>query len=32
MKYKIDRRNKFNIQIDQAKSGLALLIDYNTLT
>jgi hypothetical protein len=28
MKYKIGRCNKLNIQIDQAKSGLALLIDY----
>jgi hypothetical protein len=26
MKYKIDRCHKLNIQIDQAESGLALLI------
>jgi hypothetical protein len=30
MKYKIDRCNKLNIKIDQAKSGLALLIDYTS--
>jgi hypothetical protein len=30
MKYKIDSRHKLNIQIDQAKSGLALLVDYKT--
>jgi hypothetical protein len=30
MKYKIDRCHKLNIQIDQAESGLALLIDYTS--
>jgi hypothetical protein len=29
MKYKIDRSNKRNIQMDEAQSGLALLIDYS---
>jgi hypothetical protein len=29
MKYKIDTRHKLNIQTGQAKSGLALLIDYS---
>jgi hypothetical protein len=31
MKYKTNRCNKLNIQIDQATSGLALLIDYTAV-